>query len=173
MYKPVKGFEGLYEISEFGEIRSVDRMVGGKSGSTWKRKGKKLKPQTNQNGYAMVNLRKNGARKTMTVHRLVATAFLPNPENLPEVHHKNHDPRDNRLENLQWVTSAEQKDEHWKSAMSKVKSVRLHVIGHGIDKVYNSGLEVERELGISSSCISQVANGIYKQVKGYRIYFAD
>ena len=173
MYKAIKNYEGFYEVNELGEVRSVDRVVEYKDGSVRKRKGKVLKLSMNQDGYAMVGLHKNGVCKTMKVHRLVAETFLPNPENLPEVHHKNHDPKDNRAKNLAWVTRAEQMDEHWREAISKASSVRLRVVGHGIDKIFISGKEVERELGISSSYVSDVANGKRKQAKGYRIYFVD
>ena len=173
MYKPVKDYEGCYEVNEFGEIRSVDRMVGGKSGSTWKRKGKKIKPQMDRGGYAVVILNKNGIRKAMKVHRLVCEAFLPNPENLPQIHHINHVRNDNRLENLRWVSRVEQFDNHLKAAISKANGIKVRVVGHGIDKTFISTHEAGRELGISHSYVSMVANGIRKQAKGYRIYFAD
>ena len=172
MYKPIKGYEGIYEISESGKIRSLDRKVEYKDGSARKRKGKELKQVANQDGYAIVQLSKNGVAKTFQVHRLVARTFLPNPENLPEVHHKNHNKEDNRVENLKWVTSAEQRDEHWTKAQSKTRGTRLRVVGHGIDKIYNSSHEVERELGISQPYVSDTANGKYKQAKGYKIDFA-
>ena len=172
MYKPIKGFEGFYEINELGQIRSVDRIVECKDGRIRKYKGKELKLQKNQYGYGTVLLRKNGVAKTFQVHRLVARTFLPNPENLPEVHHKNHNKEDNRVENLKWVTSAEQRDEHWTKAQSKTRGTRLRVVGHGIDKIYNSSHEVERELGISQPYVSDTANGKYKQAKGYKIDFA-
>ena len=122
-------------------------------------------------GYAMVRLSKNGIAKNYQVHRLVAGTFLSNPDNLPEIHHKNHDRKDNRVENLQWVTIYEQRDSHWKAAISKAKGVRLRVVGHGIDKIYNSAHEIKRELGVNHSNALQVAKGIRKQANGYKIYF--
>lgn len=173
MYKSIKGYEGFYEINELGQVRSVDRIVETKDGSIRKYKGKELKPSIDQGRYAMIGLHKNGILKMMTVHRLVAETFLPNPDNLPEVHHKNHDKKDNRARNLAWVTIDEQRDDHWTKAQSKAQGTRLRVVGHGIDKIFISAHEVERELGISSPYVSMVANGIRKQAKGYRIYFAD
>lgn len=169
MYKAIKGYEGVYEINELGQVRSVDRTVEYKDGSARKRKGKELKPSTNKYGYAAVILSKNGISKTWIVHRLVAEAFLLNPNNLPEVHHKNHDRKDNRMENLKWVTRSEQMDEHLRAA----KGTSLRVVGHGIDKIFISAREVERELGINHSYALLVAKGKYKQSKGYKIYFAD
>lgn len=173
MYKAIKGYEGIYEVSELGKVRSVDRTVKCKDGSTSKRKGKELKPSMDKGGYAIVHLNKNGIAKTCNVHRLVADTFVPNPDNLPEVHHLNHDRKDNRVQNLQWVTRAEQMDEHLRAAVSKAKGVRLRVVGNGIDKIYNSAIAVQRELGIDNSNILKVAKGIYKKSKGYKIYFAD
>lgn len=175
MYKAIEGYEGFYEVNELGQARSVDRTVECKDGSTRKRKGKELKQSIDGGGYAIINLNKNGIHKMMRVHRLVADTFVPNPDNLPEVHHLNHDRSDNRVENLQWVTNAEQRDEHWRAARSKakIKRVRLRVVGNGIDKIFISAKAVQRELGFSDTSSLNVAKGIYKQIKGYRIYFAD
>lgn len=169
MYKAIKGYEGIYEINELGKIRSVDRIVERKDVSTRKRKGKELKLSMDQGGYAGVHLNKNGISKRRRVHCLVAETFLSNPDILPEIHHKNHDRKDNRMENLKWVSRSEQMDEHWRAA----KGTRLRVVGHGIDKIFISAREVERELGIENSNALLVAKGIRKQANGYKIYFAD
>lgn len=176
MYKVIKGYDGIYEVNELGQVRSIDRIVECKDGSISKRKGKELKPAMNQDGYAFVQLSKNGITKMRKVHRLVAGAFIPNPDNLPQIHHINHDRKDNRVCNLKWVTRAEQRDDHWKAAIAaqaKAKGTRLRVVGNGIDKIFISAHEVERELEIDSSYVLQVAKGTRKQAKGYKIYFAD
>lgn len=173
MYKAIKGYEGIYEINEFGQVRSVDRIVKLKDGGIRKRQGKELKLFTNELGYSIIRLQKNGIAKTYIVHRLVAEAFLPNPNNLPEIHHLNHDRKDNRIQNLMWVSRSGQRDEHWRATQSKIKGTRLRVIGDGIDKIYNSAREVERELGIDRTSVMKVAKGIYKQTKGYKVYIAD
>lgn len=171
MYKAIKGYEGIYEVNELGQIRSIDRIVECKDGSTRKCNGRDLKLQMDQGGYAVVILHKNGVAKTFNFHRLVAETFIPNPDNLPEVHHLNHDRKDNRVKNLQWVTRAEQMDDHWRAAISN--GTKLRVIGNGIDKIYNSSREIERELGVDNRSAMRVAKGIRKQAKGYRIYFAN
>lgn len=169
MYKAIKGYEGIYEVNELGKVRSVDRIVECKDGSVRKYNGKDLQLNMNKAGYAVVILSKNGISKTLGVHRLVAGSFLPNPDNLPQVHHINHDRNDNRVQNLRWVTSAEQMDNHWRAA----KGTGLRVVGHGIDKMFISSMEVERELGVSRSYALDTAKGKFEQAKGYRIYFAD
>ena len=167
MYKSIKGYEGIYEVNEIGKIRSIDRKVKSKNGRTIHYKGKELKLKMNKDGYLNVNLNKNGISKTWRVHRLVAETFLKNPDNLPEIHHKNHDRRDNRVENLAWVTRAEQMDEHLRAA----KGTKLRVVGHGIDKIFISTKAVQRELGVADTYVLNTAKGKFKQAKGYKIYF--
>ena len=87
----IKGYEGLYKISTDGQI------LGIKSNKT-------LKPDINQDGYCRVSLYKDKECKHYSVHRLVAQTFLPNPDNLPEVNHKDEDKTNNYYENLEWCT---------------------------------------------------------------------
>ena len=88
---PIKGYENLYEVSDQGRVRSI------KFG-----KDKILKPFRNTQGYLQVKLWKNGEIKKCLVHRLVSKTFTPNPDNLPEVNHKDEDKTNNKVENLEW-----------------------------------------------------------------------
>lgn len=100
IWKPVVGYEGLYEVSNLGRVKSLNYNHTGKEGL--------LSLVPDKNGYSKVGLCKNGKRKPYYVHRLVAEAFIPNPNNLPEVNHKidNFEHRsDNRVENLEWCTA--------------------------------------------------------------------
>lgn len=104
-WKPVVGYEGLYECSSHGRVRSV----GGNKGQH--RKPHILHQQKNHKGYMMVKLSKNDVKKDFSVHRIIASAFLENPENKPQVHHKDGVRNNNIVSNLEWVTASEN---NWK-----------------------------------------------------------
>ena len=97
IWKDIEGFEGLYQVSNLGRVKSLG------NGLTWKTE-RILKTVRTKDGYLKLVLSKNNVRKYFRVHRLVAQAFIPNPDNLPEVNHKNEDKTDNRVENLEWCT---------------------------------------------------------------------
>lgn len=109
-WRAIKGYEGLYEVSNLGRVRSLDRMYYKhyKDGRVIRTKlrGRILKPTINNNGagYYMVSLVYKNVYVTRTVHRLVAIAFIPNPDNLPEVNHKDENTRNNCVDNLEWCT---------------------------------------------------------------------
>ncbi len=105
--KAIKGYEGLYSISEDGEIRSEDRVVSHKGYGKMKRKGALKKIFSNADGYHTVTLSKNNKAKTYTVHRLVALAYVANSENASEINHKDGDKTNNRASNLEWCSRSE------------------------------------------------------------------
>ena len=106
IWKDIPDFEGLYQVSNLGNVRVLDRYVNSaiRNNDKVKRKGKILK-QYNKRGYLQVSLIKNHKRYYFSVHRLVAMAFLPNPDNLPQVNHKDENPLNNNLFNLEWCTA--------------------------------------------------------------------
>lgn len=94
VFRPVEGYEGLYEVSNLGRVKSLK----------WG-KERILKPGMDGCGYLKANLYKEGKIKHFMVHRLVAQAFIPNPEGLPQINHKDEDKTNNRVDNLEWCTA--------------------------------------------------------------------
>lgn len=95
IWKDIKDYEGLYQISNYGRVKSLS--------NSQKRKEKILKPEI-RTGYYSINLCKNGNQKNTRIHRLVAEAFIPNPDNLLCVNHKDENKLNNKVENLEWCT---------------------------------------------------------------------
>ena len=91
IWKDIKGYEGLYQISNFGNIKSL-------------RTNKLVKAFKNTKGYCQVSLWNNNVKKMFVVHRLVAQEFIPNPNNLLQVNHKDEDKKNNNVDNLEWCS---------------------------------------------------------------------
>lgn len=106
VWKTVIGHEG-YEISNYGRLRSKERKVVYKDGRVGVFKGKIMKPMLTHKGYYKYHLSSNGYRTSKQAHRLVAEMFIPNPENKPQVNHKDGDKLNNYVDNLEWVTNEE------------------------------------------------------------------
>lgn len=102
IWKDIQGFEGLYQVSNDGKVRSLDRIINYKDGRARLEKGHKLKPHADKKGYTRVTLCKNNKCKPYLVHRLVAMAFIPNPNNWPQVNHKDENKTNNTVWNLEW-----------------------------------------------------------------------
>lgn len=98
IWKDIEGYEGLYQVSNMGKVRSVDRI----DCTGHRLNGKILRPRMNSGGYLLVNLHNEGEQKTFTVHRLVAQAFIPNPEGLPQINHKDEDKTNNIVDNIEY-----------------------------------------------------------------------
>ena len=119
IWKPIDGFNGYYEISNFGNVRSVKRYVRSRGGS--RPVESRMKEQFfNPRGYLRVALFKEQKCKKFFVHRLVAMAFIPNPLNLPFINHKNEIKTDNRVENLEWCTA--EYNDNYGSRNDKIKN---------------------------------------------------
>lgn len=108
--KAIKDYENYYEVSNFGNVRSLDRIAKTKAGVIKPTKGKVLSLTLKNNGYKTVMLCVNDKRKRFHVHRLVAQAFIHNPENKSEVNHKDGNKENNNVANLEWNTLQENRE---------------------------------------------------------------
>ena len=125
IYKDITGYEGFHQVSNLGNVRSLDRI----NSSGYNLKGKAMKPRLDTYGYYLVNLSKNGKVKTFSVHQLIAIAFLnhtPNGHKGLIVDHMNGDRSDNRLDNLQLITQRENCSKDRKGYSSKYTGVGWH-----------------------------------------------
>lgn len=103
-WKPIEGFEEFYEVSDHGRVRKIKQITVNRYGSSYSYKTKVLKGFKNNQGYWQVTLKAGEKRENPLIHRLVARAFIPNPENYPIVNHIDENPNNNNADNLEWCT---------------------------------------------------------------------
>ena len=170
IWKDIKGYEGMYQVSNLGRVKSLEKTVAAKNGSKRTIRQRILKPKTERNGYLRVPLNSKGKIKFFYVHRLVCKAFHENPKNKPEVNHINENKLDNRAYNLEWVTRKENCNHgthNERVAKAQSKPVGQYTRDGKLIKVWQSAMEVQRQLGFSQSPISAVARGKRKTAYGY------
>ena len=181
-WKDIPNFEGYYQASTMGRIRSVERTLVYKNGAVRHWPSKVLVPYLRKDGYYSVSLSKNGVRKSYRVHRLVAETFIPNPDNLPEVNHKNEIKTDNRVENLEWCTS--EYNLNWATHNIRMVQTAKKNNKHGKPIIqftldgkyvneYKNTSEASLKTGIVRSTIGKVANGQRKTAGGFIWKYKD
>ena len=183
IWKTIDGYEG-YEVSNYGRVKSL--------GNDKTRKEKILKPATTKDGYQIVCFCKNCKSKWFSVHRLVAMAFIPNPNNLPQVNHIDEVKTNNHVSNLEWcdrkyninygarnekVSNAiSGENNHMYGKFGKDSPNSKQVIQLTLDgdyiKNWDSIIDVERELGFYKQNISACCKGRYKSAHGYKWAYA-
>lgn len=179
VWKNISGYEGLYEVSSLGRVRSLPHKVYNKLIGEYISKEKILKQGSLVRGYKGVGLYKNGKEKTQKVHRLVAEAFIPNPNNYPEVNHKNEDTSDNRVTNLEWCTSKYNSNYGTRTQRiaqknlnrNKSKRVLQLDLSGNLIHVWPSASETQRN-GFSQGNVSACCRGERKTHKGYKWQYA-
>ena len=157
VWKAVKGYEGLYEISNTGKVKSLI-------------KERLLKPWEHKKGYLVVKLTKDKSHKEFKIHRLVAQAFIPNIDNKEQVNHIDGNKHNNYVENLEWCNDAENRMHAYKNGLRKMEELieveMVSIDGNFIDK-FPSISEASRRTGINIGNISRCCNGGCKTAGGY------
>ena len=167
-WKPIPGYEGLYEVSNWGRVKSYK----------YNSDGRILSPGKNTNGYYMVNLWKDGKVKMRTIHRLVATAFIPNPSKLPIINHRDENKQNNHVTNLEWCDHSY--NNSYGTRMQRIEEklsipvVQLDNNGNFVAE-YKSANEASRLTGIHQGNISGCCRHEHgrKLAKGFIFMFKD
>ncbi|MGM0846949.1 MAG: NUMOD4 domain-containing protein [Bacillota bacterium] len=183
IWKPIKGYEGYYEVSNKGNVRSLDRTItiNYKSGivSTQKLKGLLLKPTKDRDGYLRVGLRTGGKRWTIRVHRLVAIAFIPNPGNKPDVNHIDNNLENCCVSNLEWVTQREnrqhsvQTNRNLNKFWGKRPVFQIDINTGTILAEFDSVSSAARSINCTHQQISKVCQGLAYTTRGYIWVYQD
>jgi hypothetical protein len=175
IWRDVPGYEGLYQVSDHGNVRSLN----------WRNLGhaRNLYLKEHNRGYRHVELRKNGKAKAFTVHRLVAMAFIPNPNNYPVINHKDENKANNAADNLEWCNMSQNmkhtislhQDRYHvegKPFYRTEKVIQMSQTGEQL-KVWDNLITIKRETGWSQWSIDQCCRGIRKTAYGYTWRFAS
>lgn len=171
-WKPINGYEGLYEVSDLGNVRSLNL---GNRGFT---RNLYLKPH--KDGYRQVELFRNGQKRMLTVHRLVAQAFLPNPNGYDQVNHIDFDRSNNDVSNLEWCDASYNALHSWKNPkrkrrISKNGNERICQYDRNLTLIreWESCIEIKREKGFNQTSIWECCNGKRKTAYGYCWRYAN
>ena len=153
--KNIKDYEGLYAIT-------ID-------GNVWSYKRKKfLKHKSTKNGYRQVNLCKEGKKKTYYIHRLVAEVFIPNPDNLPQVNHKDEDKSNNCVSNLEWCDA-----KYNINYGTRIERISKPVYCVELNRTFNGAAQAARELGLNHSNVTGCCKGRLKTAGGFHFRYAE
>lgn len=177
IWKDIEGYEGMYQVSNMGRVRALDRVKPNSGGQI--AKGHILPQSDNGHGYRFVSLWKFNKGRRFYVHRLVASAFIPNPNNFPIINHKDENKSNNRYENLEWCT--QKYNANYGTHTRRVKEsfiangnnrpVDVYDMNGAFLKTFDCSNEVCKELGVHRRGLYLVCQGVAKSYKGYRFAF--
>lgn len=173
IWKDIEDYEGLYQVSNFGRIKSLPRNTK----NQYSNKRHIFNPCKDSDGYLVVGLSKNKQPKTLKVHRLVAIAFIPNILNKPQINHIDCDKTNNNVNNLEWVTSSENIVHAYKNKLITINSEFRKKKIYGINTVDNSKItfgsvtEASKFFKTVKTSISNCLNGRTKSSNGYKWFY--
>lgn len=171
-WKHIKGYENLYMVSNLGRIKSLKR-------------NNIMKNRIGATGYHTIGLYKNGVCKNKNIHRLVAEAFIPNPNSKPQVNHIDGIKTNNNIVNLEWVTASENGKHSYSIGLSRnwcegltskdhpTSKAVVQISVDGEETVWLCAMDAVREFGFDSGSISHCCNGRYKTHKGFKWRYYD
>lgn len=168
IWKDIKGYEGLYQISNYGKVKSLKR-------------GILLKPCTNHKGYLSVVLYKKSEKCCKRIHRLVAEAFIPNSNNKPQVNHIDCNKHNNKVDNLEWCDNSENQIHAFKNRLQtntgnnnpRARRINQYDLNGDFIKTWESIYDIINTLQFNRSTIWRCCTGRYKQGKGYIWRYVD
>ena len=163
LWKDIKGYEGLYQVSNLGRVKSLYRNII-------------LKGFIDQDGYRLVTIYRNNTKSNKRIHRLVAQAFIPNPENKSHVNHIDEDKTNNRVDNLEWMTAKENINYGTHNErVSKTMGIPVIAINciTGESKEFHGISECARQLGLCQQSISKVLAGQCRQTGGFTFKYKE
>jgi glycosidase len=167
IFNPLLNYEGIYEVSNFGNIRTLTRPIFRKDGRLhYVQKQKILKKSLFNNGYYFVSLHKNGKTEVRTIHSLVAETFIPNPENKRTINHIDGDKLNNNVENLEWNTDSENQYHALKNSLKKRYSL-IAINKETNAEIFFDSVNDAINCGFTQSAISICCANNKKSHKGY------
>ena len=181
IWKDIEGYEGLYQVSNLGRVKSLERTIWN-NGGLYKKSERILKAYDNGHGYLRVELYKEGNREQPLVHVLVATAFLDNADNLPEVNHKDENKYNNCVENLEYCSRLYNNTYNGRAKKVGEKNTNNPKISKpvfsvnkesGLIMYWESIMEAERCTGINNGNITQCCKGKLKSAGNHIWFYAD
>lgn len=177
IWKNIKGYEGLYQVSNLGRVKSLDRYMNNKHGTKTLKKGRILiNSLVKRTGYLRVSLSKNGKFISKSIHQLVATAFIPNPNYYDQINHKDENKANNCINNLEWCDSKYNNNygnHSLKISLTRKKNqkgskkVYQYDLDNNFIKVWDSTREVARIFNINNCAISRCCRGKQKTSCGF------
>lgn len=181
LWKDIKGYEGVYQVSTLGNIRRVNRWAGNQCKSVYVSDIKNASTYIDSFGYVKVCLSYKGVSKHYRVHRLVANAFIPNPDNLPQINHKDENKLNNCVNNLEWCTA--KYNSNYGTRTLRISNRNLEFgAKHSVQQYSKDGMfirewksitEASNKLGLHVSKISACCHGSRKSTGGFMWRFTN
>lgn len=178
-WKHIKGYELLYDISNYGRVKSLEKksIMNNRTYHT-----KILKCHIDTKKYLDVDLSRNGESHRKRIHRLVAEAFIPNLNNLPQINHKDCNKWNNRVDNLEWCNNSENQQHAFKNGLNsrkkygespRAKKINQYDLSGVLIKTWDSVIRIKEEKGYSDGFICQCCKGKYKKAYNYIWKYAE